>query len=124
MLLKVGCPGQEGTVVALHSIKYCKIFGIGCNDISNDFYRGGWYVLLSLYILVQVQKVYAHADAFSFCFGVTTMRTHHSVASIIGAIMFCCCNSYISVLSLSQYTEINGIEHSVLTQNGLASWVR
>ena len=57
-----------------------------------------------------------------FFFGVTTIGAHHSVASIIGAIMFCCCNNSSSVLSLSQYA--NGIEHGVLMQNGLASSVR
>ena len=50
------------------------------------------------------------------------MGAHHSVASVIGAVMFYGCKSSSSVLSLSWYA--NGTDCGVLAQNGLASWVR
>ena len=57
-----------------------------------------------------------------FFFGIITIGAHHSVASMIDAMISGCCNSSSPVLSLSQYA--NGIERSVMTQNGLASLVK
>ena len=109
-------------MVALHSIKYCKYLALAAAiSAMASVGVGDMYCYHCMYQFKCERST--HMWMFSvFFFRVTTMGTHHSIASVIGAIMFCCCNSSSSVLSLSRYA--NDIEHGVLTQNGLASWDR
>ena len=52
-----------------------------------------------------------------FFLGVTTIVAHHSVASVIGAMMFCFCRSSSSAFSFSWYAK--GMVRGVLTWDGL-----
>ena len=101
MLLKLAVLVKRTVGIAFHSIKYCEVFGIGCNDVSNGFCKVGniYHSCCTHRFKCKRSK---HMWMFLvFFFEVTSIGAHHSVASMIGAIMFCCCNSYSSALCLS-----------------------
>ena len=56
--------------------------------------------------------------SFVLFFAMTTIGTHHSIASVTGAIMSCCRSKSSSSRRLSRYTK--EIERGTLTQNGSA----
>ena len=95
-------------MVALHSIKYCEASAAISAMASAGV--GDMYCSCCTYRF-KCERC-THMQMFSvFFFGITTMGAYHSVASIIGVILFCCCNSSSSVLSvLSLLQNANGIQ--------------